>query len=74
MEIWTTVDGGQGTMGVWEGGVYKKGSGRQEIKRRDRKLWPGEGKIEGEPGQGATLKVRGWVNVDTLVLEAAKGA
>lgn len=72
-EYWTTVDGGQGTMGEWKDGKYVAGSGRQEIKRRNRKFWP-DGKIEGEPGQGPTLKVRGWVNVETLVLEAAKGA
>ena len=51
-EVWTTIDGGQGTKGVWEKGVYKEGSGKQEIKRRDRKFWP-DGTIEGEPGQGA---------------------
>lgn len=72
-EYWTTVDGGQGTMGEWKDGKYVAGSGRQEIKRRDRKFWP-DGRIEGEPGQGPTLKVRGWVNVETLVLAAAKGA
>lgn len=70
-EIWTTVDGGQGTKGEWVEGVYKEGSGKQEIKRRDRKYWA-DGTIEGEPGQGPTLKVRGWVNVEKLVLEAAK--
>jgi len=69
-EIWTTIDGGQGTKGKWENGVYVAGSGKQEIKRRDRKLWP-DGKIEGEPGQGAALKVRGWVNIEKLVLGAA---
>jgi hypothetical protein len=70
-EIWTTIDGGQGTKGEWIKGVYKEGSGKQEIKRRDRKYWS-NGDIEGEPGQGATLKVRGWVNIEKLVLEAAK--
>jgi hypothetical protein len=70
-EVWTTIDGGQGTKGVWEKGVYKEGSGKQEIKRRDRKYWS-DGTIEGEPGQGPTLKVRGWVNVEKLVLQAAK--
>jgi hypothetical protein len=70
-EIWTTIDGGQGTKGEWIKGVYKEGSGKQEIKRRNRKYWS-NGDIEGEPGQGPTLKVRGWVNVEKLVLEAAK--
>jgi hypothetical protein len=69
-EIWTTIDGGQGTKGEWKDGVYVEGSGRQEIKRRDRKLWP-DGKIEGEPGQGPTLNVRGWVNIERLVLGAS---
>jgi hypothetical protein len=69
-EIWTTIDGGQGTKGEWKDGVYVEGSGKQEIKRRDRKLWP-DGKIEGEPGQGPTLNVRGWVNIEKLVLGAA---
>jgi hypothetical protein len=36
-----------------------------------RRIWP-DGTIKGEPGQGLTLKVRGWVNVEKLVLEAAK--
>ena len=62
----------QRTKGKWKDGVYIEGSGRQEIKRRDRKYWPGSGLIEGEPGQGAEKRVRGWVNVEKLVLEAAK--
>jgi hypothetical protein len=72
MEIWTTIDGGQGAKGDWKDGKYVEGSGKQEIKRRNRQFWPADGKIEGEPGQGATLKVRGWVNVETLVRAAAE--
>jgi len=56
---------------------YKKGSGRQIIKRRERVYWPATGLIEGEPSQNPDPTtpgkkwVKGWVNVEKLLIEQA---
>jgi hypothetical protein len=72
---WVTIDGGQGTKGTWNDKGYVEGSGKQEIKRRDRLYLSDKGHIEGEPSQGRDMrKVHGWVDVEKLVKDPAATA